>query len=176
MDPDGRLLLATQNVVNLFATRQSSPSRITNSYNLFQSDLISHIAFYNQYGKCTLLSSHGNERISKEQRNFESLGSQVFVYFYTLINKYSETPSEEVVFESKCMEGKTDNDGNQFYELSIIINGKKTRLFYYSSIEARNSEQLRKEIGEFFSLFMKGDQNDWKPSEETKIIGDTPYN
>ena len=53
---------------------------------------------------------------------------------------------------------------------------KKSVLFYYSSIEARDQEQLKTLIGEFMSLFNEGAKDDWKPNENITIDGETSYN
>ena len=59
---------------------------------------------------------------------------------------------------------------------STTVKGKKSVLFYYSSIEARDQEQLKTLIGEFMSLFNEGAKDDWKPNENITIDGETSYN
>ena len=53
---------------------------------------------------------------------------------------------------------------------------EKISSFYYSSIEARDQEQLKTLIGEFVSLFNEGAKDDWKPNKNITIDGETSYN
>lgn len=108
--------------------------------------------------------------------NLERLGNSVFNFFKTVISEIKKSNNDDIKFESKLMDGKYDNEGNQYYELSVIVKGKKSVLFYYSSIEARNQEDLKTLIGEFNSLFNEGSKDDWKPNENITIDGETPYN
>ena len=108
--------------------------------------------------------------------NLERLGNSVFNFFKTVTAEIKKSNNDDIKFESKLMDGKYDNEGNQYYELSVIVKGKKSVLFYYSFIEARNQEDLKTLIGEFNSLFNEGSKDDWKPNENITIDGETPYN
>ena len=178
MDPDGRAILATRNVYDLFNNTNNGIKNITNSYSHSQYYLISNFANYNRYGKFGLLNSYDIEKEhyfkSKQEMNREILGNIVFTFYKTVTFEISKSDNRDIKYESKLMTEKYDNDGNQYYELSVIVKGKKSVLFYYSSIEARNQEQLKTLIGEFISLFNEGARDDWKPNKNISIDGETP--
>ena len=179
-DPDGRAILATRNVYDLFNDTNNGIKHITNSYSHPQFYLISNFAYYNLYGKFGLLDSYDKKTEhyfkSKQEMNLEKLGNNVFNFYKTVIFEINNTDNIDIKYESKLMNEKYDNDGNQYYELSVTVKGKKSVLFYYSSIEARDQEQLKTLIGEFMSLFNEGAKDDWKPNENITIDGETSYN
>ena len=180
IDPDGNAILATANVYRLFNNTNNGIKYITNSNSHPQFHLISNFAYYNRYGNFGLLDSYDIEREhyfkSKQEMNLERLGNSVFNFFKTVTAEIKKSNNDDIKFESKLMDGKYDNEGNQYYELSVIVKGKKSVLFYYSFIEARNQEDLKTLIGEFNSLFNEGSKDDWKPNENITIDGETPYN
>ncbi len=165
---------------NLFNNKNNGIKFISNSYTKQQYYLISNIAYFTQYRKLELLSSYDYERVnyfkSKQEMNLEKLGNNIFNFFRDVCNEITSSNQEEIKFESTIMVDKYDNADNPFYELSVTVKGRKTILFYYSSIEARDQEQLKDLIGEFISLFKGGEKHDWKPAESIQIDGETPYN
>lgn len=179
-DPDGKAILATNNVYNLFNNTKNEIKYITNSYSHPQFHLISNFAYYNRYGRFELLNSYDKEKEhyfkSKQEVNLEKLGNSVFNFYKTITSEIAKSDNGDIKYESKLMPEKYDNDGNQYYELSVTVKDKKTILFYFSSIEARNQEQLKTLIGEFISLFNEGSKDDWKPNKNISIDGETPYN
>lgn len=180
VDSDGRAILATNYAYNLFNNTKNETKYITNSYNHPQFHLISNFAYYNCYGRFELLDSYDKEKEhyfkSKQEMNLERLGNSVFNFYKTITSEISKSDNGNIKYESKLMPEKYDNDGNQCYELSVTVKDKKSILFYYSSIEARNQEQLKTLIGEFISLFNEGSKDDWKPNKNISIDGETPYN
>ena len=179
-DPDGRAILASNYAYNLFNNTKNEIKYITNSYNHPQFHLISNFAYYNHYGRFELLDSYDKEKEhyfkSKQEMNLERLGNSLFNFYKTITSEISKSDNGDIKYESKLMPEKYDNDGNQCYELSVTVKNKKSVLFYYSSIEARNQEQLKTLIGEFISLFNEGSKDDWKPNKNISIDGETPYN
>ena len=154
-DPDGKCILATANAVEVFRDKNNGIKHISNSYNLKQYYLISNIAAFNKYGKLILLSSYDDDNgpNTKEVKNFNKFGRNVFTFFMTIATSVSKVDDNNIIFESKLIEEKFDDDGNNYYELSIKVDDTKSILFYYSSIEAREIDQLKTLIGEFFTLF-----------------------
>jgi hypothetical protein len=173
-DPDGNAVLATADAYREFHREGISFSR--NSYDRPNSHLYSSIGFYNIYGNFSRLSNGGNNYQTKEQMNRNALGSNVFNFFSGIADKYADAivSGIDIRFTSTLMKDKYDNSNNQFYELSININGEESVLFYYSSVEGRTEDQILKLVGDLFSSLKGGEIDDWKPKEGTKINGDVP--
>jgi hypothetical protein len=173
LDPTGMAILATRNVVNMFYN--STMKHITSIYGRGQRG---SFTFYDQNGNKSLLFDYGNNSNSMEQLNHELLRDPAFSFFASIADEFKTTVENDgdVSFSSKRMDGKLDNDGNQYYELSVNIGEEKSLLMYYTEVDADTKDELLNDVGDLFSRVKGGEIEDWKPSADTEIKGETPFN
>jgi hypothetical protein len=181
VDPDGRAILATT-YANLRFNDKTHGSRITNNLRLKQSEFYSKISYYTNNRQLGFLQKGDYDTAngyhsSKVDVNRDRLGAAVFNKFASIADKYADALSSggDISFTSTLVEGKYDNDGNQYYKLSSTIGGETNDLFYYSSAEGSSKKQLLALVGDLFSTVKDGDAKQWQPSQETVVLGDKAY-
>jgi hypothetical protein len=182
-DPDGKAILATSIIYNLFHNKNINANPIGNNYNTpfyhTQSHLQSSIAYYPQWGRGPVpLTRGGNNRETQAQINTRAIGPAEARKFSVIADKYANAIADgkEISFSSAKMEGKIDSNDTPYYELSLNIEGENVgSLFYYSGMEGRTRDRVLNLVGDLFSSIKDGNISEWKPSTTVEVKGETPF-
>jgi hypothetical protein len=172
-DPDGEAILATANAYRLF--HSDTTRYITNSYNI---DKSSRFGYFGQYGNLGILAYTNDDYHTIEQLNKLNLGSSVFTFFSRVADRYSDAiaTGKDISFTSELMDGKFDNDGNQYYELTLNINGQRdSTMFYYTETDANSKEKIINLVTNLFTSLKGGESEDWELPENVQVYGEVPF-